>query len=1159
MKGQLQIMRTWQAAVLLVFVVLFTTCMARAQLVSGNITGTVTDPQGARVPGARVHITNQSTGLSQDVVTNEAGIYTSNPLGAGTYKVVVSKEGFTAIVSGAIVLDAAAHVTQDVTLKVGSTSETVVVSSQPPELDTTDPMTAHTIDMRAAQQLPVNGRSALALATLVPGVVSNLGAVSQGFADRGVSASAIRISGGVTGQNANLLDGVNNINYLTTEVGVNVKSDALQEFRIMTGVIPAQFGYTSGGVINIVTRSGGNAFHGSLYEFFRNDYLDANIAFPRSPFGKPKTRFNNYGGTIGGPILRQKLFFFVNLEKFDYISASPVYATVPTAQEYAGDFSDLGTLNSSGVCTPVHIYDPTTATTTGTRTQYLNNKITNLDPVAVAYTKMFYPQPNNAAGPYNPCTHANNYIGAPQRVTGEHLILGRLDYQVRERDSIAARYALYDNSTNNAGGYNTYFNRNDDVQTQNALLAETHIFGPTLINELRLGATRNGFPFQTATANQNISQKIGLPDPTPLIGPRMSNGLAEFNTTYGFRTNTGIDFSDDVTLLHGNHSIHFGASYRWMDSFNYQLNTGDLFSFSANQTAAGNNTTITAGTGSAFASFMAGWVSTASDFVGKGYAMRKANYAGWVQDDWRVNQRLTINAGLRYDFQPQSKEKKNGLDTVDLSLPNGSNPALMGYVKYAGHGYGTNFSNENFNDWGPRLGFVLRLTEDSKTVLRGGYAVYYTPNAGLEYQEASGNINGFSSLTTSYSSPTKTGPAFQLSSGLPYAPSPVVGVSGGQTAFLGAAIYVAQPTAKDPSSQQYTLSLSRELPWQTVLEATYLGNKGRHFPYSYNVNQNTLDPQYFSLGTAYLNASVANPYAGLVPGALGATTITRSNLLKPYPYYTAVYQSYSRWQGYDGNFLYVTATRRAASGLQIIGSYTYGKLMDDPIFDQLLNSPGGGTNVLNGPQNWRNPRAEYSVDVQDVTHRMSVSGLYDLPFGKGKKFLSGSGFTNTLVGGWQFNTVFIFEGGRPLVIAGANNQGIATRPNLLPGAKVKLDHPSLGKWFNTAAFVNPPDYTFGNMPRAYSHARGPAQTNFDMSLFKTTNITEGVRLELRLEAFNALNHTNLGQPNTTFVAGPAADPSNPTAEGGANTSSTFGTITSALSPRNVQLGMKLHF
>ena len=1153
--------RSWKGVVasLLAAAAISIPLAAGAQLVRGTIEGTVTDSAGLRISGAMVHITNQSTGLTEDIVTGDNGLYASRPLEAGHYKVQVSKDGFTTLVSGDIILDAAAHVKQDAKLAVGSTSETVTVSALPPALNTTDATIGNTIDSRASQQLPVNGRSALALATLVPGVVSNIGAVSEGFSNRGVSVSSIRISGGVTGQNSNLLDGINNVNSHTSEIGVNVKSDAIQEFRIMTGVIPAQFGYTSGGVINVVTRSGGNQFHGSAYEFFRNDALDANIAFPRSVFGKSKIRFNNYGGTVGGPILKQKLFFFTNVEGFHYINATPAYATVPTAQEYNGDFSDLGVRNSSGACTTVPIYDPSTATTTGSRKQYPSNKITNLDPVAVAYTKMFYPQANNTSGSYDSCTHANNYINRPQGVTTEKLILGRLDYQMSSTDNFVARYALYDNTTNNAGGYSSYFNRNDESQTQNALLTETHIFSPNLVNEVRIGIIRNGFPFQSAAAGQDISSKIGLPDPTPLIGPVMSNGLSTFNTTYGFRTNTGLDLVDDMTLIRGNHVLHLGASLRWTEAFNYQLNGGDAFTFSATQTAAGNNTTTTTGTGNTFASFLAGAVSTATDNSAAGIAMRKMNYAGYIQDDWKALPRLTINAGLRYDFGPQAKEKRNGLSNVDVTKPNGSNSALMGLVEYAGHGYGTNFAKENFNDWGPRLGFVLLLTNDNKTVLRGGAAIYYTPNAGLDYTEAAGNINGFASQATSYSAATKTGPAFQLSGGLPYAPTQVQGAAGGQTAFLGNAVYVVQPVAKDPSSQQFTLSVSRQLPFNTVLEATYLGNHGRHFPYSYTINQNTLDPQYFGLGTAYLNTSVTNPYAGMVPGSLGAATITRANLLKPFPYYTGVYQSYSRTQSYNGNYLYVTATRRAAKGLQIIGSYTYGKLMDVPIFDLLLNSPGAGTNSVNGPQNWRDPSGDYSVDVQDVTHRVTISGLYDLPFGPEKKFLSGGSIVDRMLGGFQLNVIMTTESGRPLVISGANNQGIALRPSIRPGASVKLAHPTISKWFNTDAFINPPDYSFGNAPRAIASARGPSQCNFDMSVFKTTPIAHGARLEFRIEAYNALNHTQLGQPNATFVAGSPADPSNPTAEGGRNTSSTFGTVTSALSARIVQLGAKILF
>lgn len=1153
--------------VLLVILLAQWTSVARAQLVSGTIVGTVTDSSGARIAGAKVHIINKSTGVAHDTTTDDSGFYASGPLDADHYEVQISKEGFASLISDNIILDAAAHVTQDASLTIGSASATISVTSLPPALNTTDATIGNTIDSRSSQQLPVNGRSVLALATLVPGVESNIGATSEGFANRGVSVSAIRISGGVVGQNSDLLDGVSNENYYVGEIGINVKSDAVQEYRIMTGVIPAQFGYTSGGVVNVVTRSGGDKFHGSLYEFFRNDALDAEIAFPKPTFGKPETRFNNYGGTFGGPILKQKLFFFTNFEQYHYISDTPSYATVPTAQEYTGDFSDLGVRGTGGTCiTPqttknsqTLIYDPSTATTTGSRTQFPGNKITNIDSVASLYTKLLYPQANNTSGPYDSCTHANNYIRSSKLISTERLLLGRLDYQLGSADSLVGRYVLYDNTTNNPGGYSTDFNRNDNDQTQNALLSETHVFSPFLLNDVRIGIMRQGFSFASATAGQNISQKIGLPDTTPLIGPIMSNGLSTFNTTYGFRTNTGVDLVDDITLTRGKHSMHFGVNYRFTEGYNYQLNSGDQFNFSATQTASGNNTTVVSGSGSEFASFLDGAVSTADDYSAAGIAERKASYAGYAQDDWHPTQRLTINGGLRYDFMPQAKEKKDGYDNVDLSKPNPSNPSLMGQVDFAGHGFGTNFAKENFNDWGPRLGFALLLTNDSKTVLRGGVSILYAAANGREYTQAAGSTNGFASLETTYSSPTKTGPAFQLSNGLPYAPTPVKGAAGGQTFFLGSSVYVVQPIEKDPTSQQYTLTLSREVFAQTVLEVSYLGNAGRHFPYSFTINQDTLAPQYFGLGTAYLNASVPNPYAGMVPGSLGAATTTNANLLRPYPYYTDVYQSYTRSQSYDSNYLYVSATRRAQNGLQLIGAYTYGKLLEMPIYTLLLNSPGGGTAIANGPQNWRNPSADYSVDATDVTHRLTITGLYDLPIGQGKRFLSRGSTLDRLIGGIQYNIIMTAESGRPLVFTGATNQGVATRPNILPGVSVKLPHHTLAKWFNTAAFVDPPDYSFGNAPRTYSHARGPSQLNFDMSVFKTTPINDKIRLEFRVEAYNALNHTELGQPNTSFAAGAPADPSNPYAEGGGNTSSIFGQVTSALAARIVQLGAKIIF
>jgi Carboxypeptidase regulatory-like domain len=1135
--------------------------VANAQQDVGFIVGTVTDSSGGVVPSAKVHIINDSTGITQDLTTNESGYYRSQPLLPGTYSTVVSIGGFSTASTKGLIVDAAANVTANVRLEVGSLTTSVTVDATPPSLDVVDAEIGNTVDTRAAQQLPVNGRSVLALATLSPGVESAVGATSEGFTNRGTQASAIRISGGVPGGNNNLLDGVTNLQNYLGEVAINVKSDSVQEFRIMSGVIPAQFGYTSGGVINVITRSGANTLHGSLYEFFRNDALDANIAFPTPVFGKPELRFNNYGGTLGGPIKRNKAFFFGNYEVYSFVNDTPFYSSVPTLQERGGNFDDLGQL-VKGVCTTVPIYDPTTGTSTTPRTQFANNTILpgQLDSVALAAQAAFYPLPNNTTGSYNPCTHANNYIANPKIISNERQGIARVDYLLGPKDSAFARFAYYLNYTNNGAGYGPLYNRNDTLQNYTGVLSETHTFSSSLLNDVRIAMLRSDFPFQGATANQDYAGQLGLANDTPTVAPIFTNGLSTINGVVGFRASTTIELVDDVTKTFGNHTLRFGFDGRFTEGYNNQCNpcSGNI-TFSPNQTAAGTNSSITSGTGNQYASFLVGAASTANAQLASGIAYRKLQYAGYVQDDWHATQRLTLNVGLRYDFQAQPTEKHNGIDDFDITQINPVN-GYLGAVRYAGvDGNGRNFAKENFGDFGPRIGFALVLTSDNKTVMRGGFAIYYPTTAQASYDASAGNTNGFGTLTTTYASTTTNGPAFTLANGLPSVPSPPLGAAGGQNAFLGQSGYYVEPSAKDPQSQQSTLTISRELPYGMVLDVSYLGNHGTHFLLpAYNID--TLDPQYFSLGTAYLNTSVPNPYAGIVPGALGAKTITRANLLKPYPYMQNVYLSFPRGGHFDGNYLYVSAQRRADHGLQILGAYTYGKLMSLPIYTDLATT-SGITQTGTGFQNPRNLDGDYSVDAIDVTHRGTISALYDLPFGRNQRFLSHSGVWDRLVSGFQYNVIMTAESGRPLGFTGATNQGIAIRPNFAPGVSVAAPHRSRSEWFNTAAFIDPPDYSFGNVPRYYSKVRGPGTLNFDMSIFKTTRITERTSLELRLEAFNALNHVNLLQPNTTFVAGTPANPANPTDEGGGNSSSNsnFGQVLGSQNARQIQLGAKLHF
>lgn len=1149
--------------------------IAFAQQDVGYILGTVTDQSGAAIAGAKVTITWQSTGLTQVLTTSDSGFYTSQPLQVGQYSVSVEREGFASAAIRNLTVDAAAHVQANLTLQVGKASTNVTVLATPPVMDTADAAVGNTIDTRDAQQLPVNGRSVLALATLSPGVISAVGAVSEGFQNRGTAVSAIRIGGGAAGVNNNILDGVSNMQDWLGEVAINLKSDAVQEYRIISGVIPAQFGYTSGGVIDMVTRAGTNQLHGSVYEFFRNDALDAEQSFPRPAFGKQETRFNNYGGTLGDQIVRNKLFLFGNFEGYQYRSALPTYFSLPTAQEYAGDFSDLGQV-VNGACAPVNIYDADNVVA-GQRQQFSYNGKANvippsrLDPVAVAYSKMFYPNPNNTSGGYNSCTHANNFLYALPVSASERQGIVRGDEKISDSDSVVARYSYYyngtNNGTNNGGLPGVYSHRNDHLQNQSAVLSETHIFRPTLLNDARIGMMRNDFPFQAASAYLNIAAKIGLPNDTNIEIPQMSNGLVAPNITVGFRSSTTMEFLDDLTWTRGNHSLHIGGSVRWTEGYNNQTGSSASgnFNFGSGTTAQGNDATVVSGTGSQFAAFMLGQVVSASQLVQEGSAFRRTLYAGYVQDDWRALPRLTINAGLRYDMQTQSVEKHDGIENFDITKKNPTNSLFTGLVEYAStNGYGRNFVKENYGDYGPRLGFAYALDSKNTTVIRGGVAIYYPSTAVYTYDESSGNPAGYTSMTTSWSASTAHGYLFHLANGLPGAWAQPLGAAGGPNAFLGQTAAYINPIAKDPSAQIFDLTLSRQFPYDIVVDVSYTGNHGNHFE-NFSPNFNFLNPQYYSMGTAALSAQVPNPYAGLVPGSLGAATLTQAQVLKPYPYMAGVSVQDPRNGSYWSNLAMLSVQRRLEHGLQILSAYTFGKITDAGV-QSVSNLSAVGTGTSASPQNPYNPQADHSVDTIDVTHRMTISGLYDLPFGNGQRFLTRP-VTDRLVGGWQYNAIVTIESGRPIGITGASNQ-LASRPNWNPNVSLPVPHEGRSflyshgymDWFNPNAFVNPPDYTFGNVPRNLGNLRGPGTVNFDMSLFKTTHITERTTFEFRIEAYNALNHPNLPMPGTGFVAGPPASSSNPFAEGGYNTSSTFGKITSgATTTRNVQLAAKIAF
>jgi len=1136
---------------LLMLLVCFLVCrapFARAQQGTGNIAGTVVDTTGAVVPNADLAIQNVQTQRVTHLTTNGTGFYNSPALNVGSYLVTVTQAGFK-VSQAHVTVDVDKRVEANFTLSAGATDQIVEVTSSPPAMNTTSATLGTVLGAKSIHELPLNGRNALALVTLTPGVRNNMGATQQGFGNRGVFLSATSINGSPTGSNGYILDGQNNLQAITGEVVINPTVDAIEEFKVQSGVMSAQYGYTAGGVVNLVSRSGTSKFHGTVYEFLRNDAFDAKNYFTAAGHAIPELRYNQFGAALGGPAIRNRLFFFGNWEEYHYIAGTPQYLSVPTADERKGNFSHLR--DSSGAVIP--IYDPATTQPNGsngyTRSEFAGNVIptSQLDPVALAIQDDYYPLPNNTSGLYNSVTEANNFLFVPKTQILSRQALGRVDFHISESNNGFVRYGYSDNQTNNGAASSTAVpslypnpiaaNRNDDMLSQSLAIGDTHVFSSTLFNDVRVAALRVTFPFKAASAGLGLPQKLGLPDSVPgFTLPVVSNGLPAFNGTVGFRATTNPQITDTVSKTIGTHQITFGADIRYYIGSNFQQNApSGTYNFASALTA---DPQTNAG-GSTYATLLLGAVSSASLTVTGGETDRSFDTSFFVQDDWQAMRRLTINAGLRYDYQQQPYEQNNGYSNF---APDAINPlnGFKGAMRYASS-KDRNFISDNYHDFGPRLGFALDLTGANKTILRGGYGIYYPPT----FTISTGLTNGFASTSTSYNPVGPNVPAFQFYAGLPTPPIQPLGAALGPSGFLGQSVSFKQSRTLTPMSQQWTLSLEQQLPWQIVVEGTYVANRGTHFPEgSLNINQ--LDPSYLSLGNALQN-QVPNPYAGKVPGVLGNKTITRQQSLLAYPYYSTVSNSLPHEGSYNGQYLEISAQKRSVKGLTLIFGYTAGKLLDDSIYSA-LSYLSAATNIY-GFQNIYNPHAEYSLDPTDVSQRATISALYDLPFGANERFRAHNRVVDGIIGGIQLNTIAVFQTGFPLAISGANNNA-ATRPNFVPGVSPKLSQRSALKWFNTAAFVNPPNYTYGNVPRTLANLRAPGTNNIDLSLFKTAPLPRGASLQFRVEAFNAFNHVNLGAPNTSFTAGGA---------NGGNANGNFGVINTAGSSRNVQLALKLMF
>jgi Carboxypeptidase regulatory-like domain len=1127
-----------------------------------TINGRVVDPSGAAMPGATVTVVNADTGIRTAATTSADGLYAIPLLPPGRYTIAVEMSGFQSQTKSGITLDVQQTARFDFTLAMGGLAETVDVKS--PRVDAQTSSLGQVIDNLNVRELPLNGRNPLELARLTPGVTL----LATPFLDtRNFNLTSVSMNGGQGGSNAVLLDGSTTTLPERNEYAVAPNVDAVQEFRVQTNALAAEFGMTGGGVINLVTKSGTNQVRGSLFEFFRNDALDAaGWTNNRNNLDKSPLSYHQFGGTMGGPIWlperlgplaydgRNRSFFFFNYEGIRYDSAATTLSRVPTESERRGDFSQTFIRTSTGAFIPVQLYDPWTTRANPAGSGFVRDPLgttviasQRLDPVALRAIQS-YPLPNR---PADDPSGRNNFISNAGTISDSNQYNARVDHTISDANRLFVRYSQGDHAnTGNAPifavdniadpGYSLQTRHNKTVT-----IGDTHAFSSRLVNEVRLSVARQYLLSEPAGYNINAPGQLGLPPLVPgTLFPRFEVGndilggdIQSLGSSPGQLSERGLtvgQLADSLSIVRGKHTIKTGIDIRVQLRNNFQPGAvSGQYEFTRAMT--GNPQDTSGSTGFGLATFLLGAVSRGTLNTALSRADGFRYYAAFAQDDYRITARLTLNLGLRYDVITAATDRFDRYSNFNPTAVNAVT-GTAGVLQYAGVDFGRAAYKTNFDNLGPRAGFAWDMFGNSRTVVRGGYGVLYYHSANFEYPDT----QGFSVATPFQSAQGAAFPGFQLAAGPPQIIQPS-GNSLGPLSFLGNNVTYFETNHPTPTQQQWNLTVQRELPGATLVEIAYAGSHGTHIlGYGYDLNQ--LDPQYNALGLA-LDDRVPNPFFGLIPAGtpLSGATIARRQALRPFPAYLNVTVANPPL----GNTRYQSGQlkidRRFSRGFGVLVSYTLSRLTGDVgrniiDFGTIGGAPQG--NVMCSQNAKFDRRSCRSIEPQDVTHQFVASTLYDLPFGKDRRYLSSGGMLAHIVGGFRLNGIVTLRSGLPLVIRGANN-GLADRPNLV--GDPELAEQTLTRWFNTGAFAPPPPFTFGNTPRTLSSPRGPGFASVDLSVTRDIAVSKTSSLQLRAEFFNLFNRVNFNQPNTNFLSGE------------------FGQITSAGDPRRVQFAVKMYF
>jgi Carboxypeptidase regulatory-like domain/TonB dependent receptor-like, beta-barrel len=1119
-----------QAALLVLFTLTAGVCLAQTE--TARLQGTVSDQQGAAVPAASVTVTNTGTGRSLSVQTNAEGFYLAPALPAGHYHVVVEKSGFDKAAQ-----DLALQITQvgvvDFKLQVGTQTQTVVVEAGSPVIDAADSAIGEVVEARQIEEMPLNGRNFTQLALLVPGVVRGSGNATgaNGNAETfryGQEGGASLVVNGIRAQGNNfILDGIDNNEALVNTIVLFPPADAIEEFKVQTNIAPAQFGRAGGALVVTSIKSGTNEYHGSVFWFNRNKQLNAENFFTSGP--TPSFVRNQFGGSAGGPIIKNKLFFFGDYQGLrQNVPSGPSYATVPTDLMRKGDFSELlnpaltagltlptgPPLVKDGPNQPAPIYDPTTngtlcnpaikgacpATNPNGALQFMGNgtqpnviPTSRQNPAAQAYLGA-YPEPNCGPGRAiqdRNCDPLYHNFKIERTITenwDDWDIRG--DYIVDSKNSLFVRFShghVNQTNTTSLGVLPSGFGSGTNFNWPNgASIGLTTTFSPTFINEFRGGYVRDQYGYRPPLNNVDWCTQFGIVNcytsgvqgGIALIGAYASQ--IEYTGDFGVYLipQTGFNYNDTVTWIKGRHTVKLGA-----DVLRRELNLYRPLAGKGYFQLAGNGNSPCCGpgqghtdTGYEVADLFAGFVDAYSHGTPFGMVGTRSWENGlFAQDDVRLSPRLTLNLGLRYDILTWPVEVDNRQANFDLTtgalVVAGSNGTLR-----------TSIPND-YHDFGPRIGFAYQLTSDGKTVLRGGYGLFYFVDRGGISNQLAQNppFSGENSVTYGQ------GYRITLTGALPCEPNctPAQLISTNATAPLPSGSFTnlnlsapsnvsvvgLLPQNVTPQVSEWNLQVQRQLGLNQSISLAYVGTHGAHLVRNYNANQ-----------TLYVTGAELYPQLGSIQ-----IQDTRGKS--------------------DYHAMQIQYEHRLTAGLQATAAFTWSKATDDSC----------GNLDACAPQLYTDYAIEHGLSTQDVDYVFSPSVIYELPFGRGKRWGGEvSRWEDYVIGGWQFNAIYALQGGTPFSITASGNPS-STRADLV--GKPVIHPGSITNYVEPGAFAVPATNAAGIYlapgTSGRDMIRGPGFSNMDFALFKNFPIAERVKGQFRVQAYNLTNTPHFANPHDT--------------------------------------------